>query len=196
MTIRERFKSDSGLTLVELSVTIMLIGVVSALLVGGVIQANRVLTRTDDTNRGLFDAKTVMDRLALDIRQARGVVCDGGLSQLDDPTSADPECAAHLQLWIDSDSDYAQDSSEIVTWRLRRSIDGEHFDVVRYQGTADTTGKLEATSLIVRTLFTYDSDLPVDAQEVTLRMQYDAIVGQGTDTKEATVSVRLRNKVG
>ena len=196
MSIVSRLKEDRGVNLVELSVTIMLIGVVSALLLGGVIQANRVLTLSDDSNRGLFDAKTVLDRLALDIRQARGVVCDGGLAQLDDPNSADPNCRSHLQLWIDYDSDYAQDPSEIVTWRLARSVDGEHFDVIRYQGVNDTKGQVEATSLIVRTLFTYDSMPPQKAQEVTLQMQYDAVVGRGSEIKTATVSTRLRNKVG
>jgi hypothetical protein len=165
-------------------------------MLAGVQSANRVLVFVDDDNRGLFDAKLVLDRLASDVRQARGVVCDGGLAQLDDPTSVDPNCASHLQMWIDYDSDYAQDDDEIVTWRLARSDDGEHFDVIRYQGMNDTVGKKEATSLIVRTLFTYNTAAPTDASEVTLKMQYDALVGIGMSMKEATVSVRLRNKVG
>ncbi len=191
-----RWRDESGLTLVEMLVTTMLIGVASALMLAGVQNINRVLTFADDDNRGLFDAKVVLDRLARDVRQGRAVLCDGGLAQLDDPTSTDPGCASHLQMWIDYDSDYAQDPSEVVTWRLARSHDGEHYDVIRYQGVSDTTGKTEATSLIVRTLFTYNTATPTAANEVTLKMQYDALVGRGTALKEATVSVRLRNKVG
>lgn len=189
-------RDDSGLTLVEMLVTTMLIGVASALMLAGVQNVNHVLTFADDDNRGLFDAKVVLDRLARDVRQGRSVLCDGGLAQLDDPTSADPNCASHLQMWIDYDSDYAQDPSEVVTWRLARSQDGEHFDVIRYQGVSDTQGKKEATSLIVRTLFTYNASPPTKASEVTLKMQYDALVGRGTALKEASVSTRLRNKVG
>lgn len=191
-----KWRDESGLTLVEMMVTTALIGVASALMLGGVQNVNRVLTFTDDDNRGLFDAKVVLDRLARDVRQGRSVLCDGGLAQLDDPSSADPNCASHLQLWIDYDSDYAQDPNEVVTWRLARSEDGEHFDVIRYQGVSDATGKSEATSLIVRTLFTYNASPPTSASEVTLKMQYDALIGRGTSMKEATVSTRLRNKVG
>jgi len=68
--------------------------------------------------------------------------------------------------------------------------------VLRYQGVGDTTGRTEATSLIVRTLFVYDASPPANARSVTLQMQYDAIIGVGTELKNATVSVRLRNKVG
>lgn len=191
-----RLRGDIGLTLVEMMVTVSIIGAASALMLAGVQSSNKVLTLVDDDNRGLFDAKVVLDRLASDVRQARGVVCDGGLAQLDDPSSVDSGCASHLQMWIDYDSDYAQDDNEIVTWRLARSEDGEHFDVIRYQGLDDTVGKKEATSLIVRTLFTYNTAIPTDASQVTLKMQYDALVGLGTSTKEASVSVRLRNKVG
>ena len=39
---------------------------------------------------------------------------DGGLADPTDPTSADPNCNAHLQLWIDANSDYAQQPAEVV----------------------------------------------------------------------------------
>ena len=35
---------------------------------------------------------------------------------------------------------------------------------------------------------------PSPATLVSLKMEYDAIVGRGTDIKQAAVSVRLRNK--
>jgi len=189
-------RDESGITLVEVIVTTALIGVVSSLLLAGLRDVIGVMTRADDTNRGLFDAKVVLDRLARDVRQGRSVVCDGGLAQLDDPSSSDPLCASHLQLWIDYDSDYAKDPDEIVTWRLARSDDGDHYDVIRYQGTSDTVGRVQATSLIVKTLFTYDTPSPAAASAVTLTMQYDALVGRGTDLKVARVTTKLRNRAG
>jgi len=119
-----RWRDDSGISLVEMLVTTALIGVASALMLGGIQNVNRVLTFADDDNRGLFDAKVVLDRIARDVRQGRSIVCDGGLAQLDDPGSTDPNCASHLQVWIDYDSDYAEDPDEVVTWRLARSSDG------------------------------------------------------------------------
>ena len=182
---------DAGVTLVELLVTMVLLGVVSSLVVVGVRDAVRVLVHNDDENRGLQDAKIILDRLSRDIRQARGVVCDGA--------GGDTYCRQHLQLWIDNDSDYVKDPEEIVTWKLADNSDGEHFDVWRVSGVAPAvpTQKLQASALIVKTLFSYNVGANVDpspATLVSLKMEYDAIVGRGTNIKQAAVSVRLRNK--
>jgi prepilin-type N-terminal cleavage/methylation domain-containing protein len=182
---------DAGVTLVELLITMTLLGVVSTLVVVGVQQAVGLLSHNDDENRGLQDAKIILDRLGRDIRQARGVVCDGA--------GGDTYCRQHLQLWIDADSDYLKDPVEIVTWKLEDNPDGEHFDVWRVQGVspATPTQKRQASALIVKTLFSYDVGPNVDpspATLVTLKMEYDAIVGRGTNIKQASVSVRLRNK--
>ena len=126
-----RLRSHRGMTLIELMVAMTLLGVVSSLVVVGVQQAGRILTHTDDENRGLQDAKVILDRLSRDIRQARGVVCDGA--------GGDTYCKQHLQLWIDDDSDYVKDPEEVVTWTLEDNPDGEHFDVWRIQGVAPAT---------------------------------------------------------
>jgi type II secretory pathway pseudopilin PulG len=178
-------------TLIELLITMVLLGAVSSLVLVGVQDAVRVLAHNDDENRGLQDAKIILDRLSRDIRQARGVVCDGA--------GGDTYCRQHLQLWIDSDSDYLEDPEEIVTWKLEDNPDGEHFDVWRERGVAPAakTRRLQASALIVKTLFSYDVGVNVDpspATLVSLKMEYDAIVGRGTNLRQASVSVRLRNK--
>ena len=190
-TLRSRLRREHGVTLIELMVTMVLLGVVSALVLVGVQQATRVLTHTDDENRGLQDAKIILDRLSRDIRQARGVVCDGA--------GGDTYCREHLQLWIDEDSDYIEDPEEIVTWKLLDNPDGEHFDVWRVQGVSPATPdqRRQASALIVKTLFYYDvgpNTDPSPSRLVSLKMEYDAIVGRGVNIKEAAVSVRLRNK--
>ncbi len=186
-----RHASEVGMTLIELLVAMTLLGVVSSLVLSGVQQATQVLTHNDDENRGLQDAKVILDRLGRDIRQARGVVCDRA--------GGDTYCRQHLQLWIDSDSDYLTDPEEIVTWKLLDNPDGQHFDVWRVQGVSPAvpTQKRQASALIVKTLFSYDVGIDVDPSPstlVTLKMEYDAIVGRGVDIKAASVSVRLRNK--
>lgn len=190
-----RASGDRGFTLVEVIVAMLILGIVTTMVSQAVVTSARNQVRNDDENRGLQDAKRIMDRMGRDVRQARGVVCDGGLADPTDVTSGDPSCASHLQLWIDYDSDYVQDTEEVVTWRLQTSADGEHFDVWRIQGDGVSAQRtLQATSLIVRTLFTYDTADPAHAQVVTLNMQYDAIVGAGVRLRDATFSARLRNK--
>jgi len=186
---------DAGMTLIELMVTMILLGVVSTLVVTAVTQAGRILTHTDDEATGLADAKVILDRLGRDIRESRSTVCDGGLADLTDPASADPPCAIHLQLWIDANSDYVKQDSEIVTWRLQHNLDGVHFDVWRITGTGPSAvARRQASSLIMRMAFTYDAASFDDVQEVTLSMQYDAIVGRGTEIRDVAFAARLRNK--
>lgn len=211
--ITQRARDTRGMTLIELLVAMTLLGVVSSLVVVGVRDAVRVLTHSDDENRGLQDAKVILDRLSRDIREARGVVCDDP-----DPEPGDPvvdlnglptRCPDYVQLWIDDDSDYLEDTAEVVTWQLSPNGDGIHFDVWRCRGSlgvdpcdGEVTGvekRLQASALIVRTLFNYAdaSGAPVEPEDATLvrlKMDYDAIVGRGVNVKQASVSVRLRNK--
>ena len=183
---------DRGLTLIELLITMFLMGIVSTLVVGAVSQASRVLIRTDDEATGLADAKVVMDRLGRDIREARSAVCDGAAS--------DPTCTAHLQLWIDSNSDYIEEPTEVVTWRLIPNVDGEHFDVVRIVGTGaggtPQTSRVQASSLIVDAIFAYvgGAGTAQTAEQVDISLTYDSKVDLGSSERTAIFSARLRNK--
>lgn len=193
-----RVGGDDGMTLIETLVTMFLLAIVSSLVLGAVIQSSQILIRTDDENKGLQDAKVILDRLGRDVRESRGVVCDGGLADPTDAASADPGCAAHLQLWVDANSDYLEQPTEIITWRLQNNPDGEHFDVFRVQGTgAGGTAVVQhrqASSLIVRIAFTYDDAQFDRVQEVRLGMTYDAVVGRGSDVRQVATTARLRNK--
>lgn len=192
---RHQDPRDRGLTLIELLVTMLLLGVVSTLVVTAVVQSVRVLTQTQDEGTGLNDAKTVLDRVARDIRQARSVSCT--------PSAADPDiCFKRLTLWIDSDSSYTQEVDELVTWELQLNADGVHYDVWRIEGdptAASSPRQVQASSLIVDVLFEY-LDLagtaiqPDQADIVNFTMEYDAIVDRGTERREAAFSARLRNK--
>lgn len=190
-------RDDAGLTLIELMVTMVLLSVVGTLVVGATIQATRILTHTRDEAIGLGDAKVILDRLSRDIREARSAVCDGLASDPTDPTNtADPLCEAHLQLWIDANSNYAQEPEEIVTWQLRRNPDLEHWDVWRVVGplAAPVSERRQATSLLVHMAFDYDGATAETATRIDIRMNYDAILGRGTQDRYASFSALLRNK--
>lgn len=189
---------DRGLTLIELLVTMLLMGVVSSLVVGAVAQSGRALTHTEDEERGLQDAKVILDRLGRDVRESRGVVCDGGLADTSDPSSSDPGCNAHLQLWVDANSDYVRQETEVITWRLKQNPDGQHYDVWRTVGTGvggtPVVEQRQASTLIVRFAFTYDDPDFSKVQQVDMRMNYDAFVGRGSGDRWVAFSARLRNK--
>ena len=201
MKLRQHLRAqrgDRGVTLIETLVTMFLLGIVSSLVVGAVTQSSRVLTRTDDENRGLQDAKIILDRLGRDVRESRGVVCDGGYADPTDATTADPSCLAHLQLWIDGNSDYMRQPTEVVTWRLQRNPDGIHFDVYRVVGDGSggtpVVQRRQASSLIVMMAFSYDNPDFSKVKEVRMGMTYDAIVGRGSEIRQVATTARLRNR--
>ncbi|MDQ1615817.1 MAG: hypothetical protein QOJ60_1756 [Actinomycetota bacterium] len=186
--VREHRAADAGITLVELLVTMILLAVVSTLVTSAVINAAQGLTHADDETTGLSDAKVILERMARDAREARSLVCDGA--------ALDATCNSHLQLWIDSNSDYVKQSSEIVTWQLQPDADGQHFDVIRIQGSGvGAVTKREASTLIVKALFGYETGKTVaQSQIVYITMSYDAIVGRGTAQRQVVFTARLRNK--
>ena len=54
--------------------------------------------------------------------------------------------------------------------------------------------KVQATSLIVKTLFTYDAATPESSHVVTMNLQYDAIVGRGVDLRHAVFSAQAQEQ--
>jgi hypothetical protein len=178
-------------------VTTFLLSIVSLIATSAVIGTNRMLVNARDENEGMSDVRTVIERMGRDIRDARGVTCDGGLADPSDATSADPSCNAHLQLWIDYNSDYVMDDSEIVTWRLTKNADGLHYNVERVQGNGLNGNvpitQIQASTLVVRFAFTYDV-APPDTKVVNIGMRYDSEVGIGTAYRNVAFSARLRNK--
>jgi Tfp pilus assembly protein PilW len=193
---RDRNRDDSGVSLVELLVTIVLMTVISASVTTAVIGANRVFQHDDDETTGLSDVRTVVERMGRDVREARGVAAGATSTQ--------------LQLWIDFNSDYKQQDNEVITWKLKPHGDGTHYDVVRVVGTgASSVEVVEARTLIVNFAFCYLSTTVVNStppdpatcstpdstktQVVVSRMSYDARAGNGATPRTIFYQDRLRN---
>jgi prepilin-type N-terminal cleavage/methylation domain-containing protein len=184
---RARQRDDSGLTLPELLVSMVLIAIVSMVMTAGFVAASKATTVGQDESQGLADMHTVAERISRDIQSARAVTCDGA--------SWDPTCQSHLQLWIDYNSNYKIDAAtEIVTWQLQLMPDGTHYEVTR---TVNGVSEVIATSLIVQVAFGYNQQPTANStsptQTVTTSMTYDAIVGRGTAPRSMTFTSRLRN---
>jgi hypothetical protein len=186
------------MTLVELSITILLLGAISAFVGTAVVGTHQMFRIGDDQTRGLEQVKTANERLARDIRDARAVLCNpaGTPSAL---ATADPTCKYHLQVWIDYNSDYAQESNEIVGWQLVPSAKGGHYNLVR---TLGGTSQIEASAIVQQVAFTYDvqpgSTIPAPGATTTnlvnVNMTYDALYTSGkTSNRTVSFSARLRN---
>ena len=197
------------MTLIEMSIAIVVLGVVSAMVVAALVQTSRLFLHTDEEGQGLADAKVVLDRVTRDIREASRVTCDGTM-----PGGAtDPGCTLHLELWLDENADYVgppattgdtewEQPEEMVTWYVIPSGDGVHCDVLRRQGSQPASKV--ADSLVIdgdstcRTFFEYEplgsfTEAGVEPDLVTFKMFYDPRRNAGVDERLASTSARLRN---
>ena len=179
-------RDDAGLSLLEVVITVVILSIASALTMTALFSGLNLLGQTEDEAGGLRDLRIVTERLSRDLRAARGV---------DTSTSTNSE----LTIWIDRDANYQQSDSETITWRLQLGEDGEHYDVVRLDGTNNraTVG----TSLVKGIAFEYAGPnaspdgihAPEGAQVVQVTMTYDAIKGKFRQERKTTFDVRLRN---
>jgi len=141
----------------------------------------------------MADVRVAIERLARDIRDARGVT-----------VSSDPNytaTASQLTLWIDSNSDYIQQSGETITWKLV-DAGGGHYNLVRtVKGGSAVT---EARTLVSQVTFSYcDSTGACTATPSTqnidfvkVDMTYHATLGRtNSPPQHAVTSERLRNAV-
>lgn len=192
-TMRELARGDDGMSLVELLVSMILMGILGTVVVTAVIMSHQQLRVTDDEATGLSDTRVVVERLGRDIRGSRGV----------DPGAT----ASKLVLWIDNNSDYIRSATaqpdEIVTWSV---IDngGSNFNTLRQ--TAGGTVQLQARTLVSDLAFCYEVDVdtgclptPLSTANaeatrlITVSLQYDSNVGTATESRTTTFSERIRN---
>jgi len=187
----QTMRDDAGMSLVETLVAIVLIGIVGAVTLSATLITHQNIRTTDDEARGQEDVAVVADRLSRDLRDARGVVCDGAAS--------DPTCKVHLQLWIDTNSDYRQEPDEVVTWQLQVNPgDPGHYNMIR---TVNGVSATEARTIVRNVAFTYDyppgATQPMPGQlttrQVAVSMFYDAVNGSGSSVRQVTWSTLLRN---
>jgi Tfp pilus assembly protein PilW len=197
--IARRFdRDDEGTTLVELLVTIIIMGVVGAIVTSAMVGAHVLFRSTEDQSAGLQDVRVASERLGRDVRDARAVLCNpaGTPAVL---VASDPTCQYHLQVWIDYNSNYKQDASETVTWNLQPRGTTTYYDLVRSLGTAPSV--VEARTIIDQIAFAYDlqpgSTQPAPGAShtttVNTNMTYDARRNAGTSSRTVTFSARLRN---
>ncbi|WP_336923549.1 PulJ/GspJ family protein [Aquipuribacter sp. SD81] len=197
-SIRRRLRvhrGDGGVTLVELLVTMVIVGVVTTMITGVVVAASANARFNEDEARGLADVRKVVERLGRDVRQARSINPGATTDQ--------------LVLWIDGNSDFRKQNTEVVTWTLVPStVNAGQFDVLRTVNGSPTFR--QATSLVDRIAFTYSTaaradgtttpmTTPVSTADaatirlVTTEMRYDWLTNRGTEVRSVLFSTRLRN---
>jgi prepilin-type N-terminal cleavage/methylation domain-containing protein len=182
---------ERGLTLIELLVTVTLLGVVGSIVTGAVVVFHRSVRTVSDESSGLADVRKGAERLSRDIRDARGITVSSD--------AAYTATAQQLTVWIDANSDYQQQTSETVTWKVA-SVGSGRYNLVRaVKGGTTTT---QARSLVSSVAFRYykesdntGSTAPSSADgyvRVHVDMTYND-VGVGIADRHVVFDTRMRN---
>lgn len=190
-----RGRDDSGLTLAELLVSMVLASILGSVVVTAVMLSHQQFRVTDDEATGLADTRVVVERLGRDIRGSRGV--DAGATD------------SSLVLWIDNNSDYIRSPSaqpnEIVSWSLVTQGSGStRYNALR--STAGGTAVVQARTLVSNISFCYQQEpgptclpTPLSAANaaltklVTVTLEYDSEVDGATESRTTTFAERIRN---
>lgn len=190
--------NQAGLTLVELLVTTMLLGIISTIVISAFLTGSRTLGRVDDDVQGQGDQRVVSERILKDLREARGVEAPTTAELTADPNIAKRK----LTIWVDYNANYKRETGEVITWLLSTttSTDG-HYNVVR--AVNDGTSQTVARALVSGIAFGYKNDKNTNltgaavatASTVVVTMEYDAIVGAYLQKKYTTFDARMRNVV-
>jgi Tfp pilus assembly protein PilW len=101
---RRHRDGETGMTLVELLVVVLLTGIIAAVMVAAFIVTTRSDRQTGQDAQSLANLRIATDRIEKDLRQARRVYMDSN--------------ATRLRIWVDSDRDNQQDLAERITFSL------------------------------------------------------------------------------
>lgn len=111
-----RLHAEDGVGIVELIVTIVLLGIIGSATTSVVLSSIRVERVTDDLRTNLDHSRVAVERMRRDVREARRVYVTGQ----DGVASGSTQIA----IWRDVNQDQLQQISEQVTYRLNAAGDG------------------------------------------------------------------------
>jgi prepilin-type N-terminal cleavage/methylation domain-containing protein len=190
-------RNEDGMSLVELLVAMVLVGVLGAIVSAAVLMSQKQVRVSTDEATGLSDTRVVVERLGRDIRVSRGV--DAGATE------------STLVLWIDYNSDYVRDAAsqadEIITWSVVDAGSGTQFNTLR--STAGGQVQTQARTLVSSLAFCYLSapsddpaaclPTPLSATDaantrlVKVTLEYDSALNYGSGERTNTFTERIRN---
>lgn len=102
--MRRRLQDEGGFTLVELMVTMLLVGIIGSATLAVTTSALRSQRFAIGQRVAMDDSRTAVDRMLKEVRGARRVY--------DDSTGT------RLHVWVDADVDNVQDTSEQVVYEI------------------------------------------------------------------------------
>jgi type II secretory pathway pseudopilin PulG len=111
-----RLRQDGGFQLIEGMMVTLLLGVLGMAITSVVASSLRTERVTDDLRTNLNEARVAVERMRLDVREARRIYPTSPQGVANGP--------AQLAVWRDANQDQLQQTTEQVTYRFSTAADG------------------------------------------------------------------------
>ena len=171
-------QQDSGLSIAELAVTMMIFAVAAVI---GLAMFSSTLNGemvTRDDSDALAQLRFAGERITKELRQARTL-----------DTSSDERT---VKFWIDVDRDNQDEPGEWISWSVVDTSGGEA-ELVRFTD-ANPTPVVIAADFLTGDAFAYSPDFPGTPTMVTLTLRTDLVAGPAPGERIMETSIRLRNE--
>ena len=181
-------QDEGGMTLPELLVGMTLLGIVTAILLVGVLAVYRGQNLTEQDSDSLATLRVGLDRIEKELRQARKVYAGAN----------DEE----ISFWVDRDRDNQQDPVERVHWTVADQGEGVAF-LTRWTEADPSDVRVVSRGFVYEegyAYFSYNTDededditYPQASTVVSLSFRADTELGQLSPERQVRTEVRLRN---
>lgn len=195
-----QLRSEAGLTLVEMLVVLVILGIVGTATVSVVVATSRTQQFTSSMQEVIDDGRVSLARIRRELRTARRVL-EGSCESV---SACDP--SSRLHFWVDQNQNRSPEAVEFICY-LTESIGTGQWQLVRWDG-ADTgcsaaTRPARAT-VLAKTLVdplpfkdfeaepTADPD-DAETRLVTVLLELEVLGRRGPDSVKVEATVRLRN---
>lgn len=189
--------NQDGVTLVELLVVMVLMGIVGTAIMNVVVTTSRTQSEVTNLRVVMDDGRVSIDRIQKELRQARLVYAE---TTCGPSSTATCTSSSKLHFWVDSNQDNLQATSEQITYCVREvggstcvDPDGTRkYALVRWTEASTSATQLAATLVNGSPPFTFDVS-PRETAVVEVSLDFDTLNARGPESFNMETKVRLRN---
>lgn len=198
--MRERLRSQAGLTLVEMLVVMVILGIVGTATVSVISATSRTHQFTSSLQEVIDDGRLSLARIRTEVRAARRVL------ETSCESASVCEPSSRLHFWVDQNQNRVPEDVEFICY-LTENIGAGQWQLVRWDdakagcsgatrpATASVLAKTLVDPLPFKDFEAQPTADPNDAETrlVTVLLDLEVLGRRGPDSIKVEATVRLRN---